>query len=846
MHTLLIRNGFILSICLLPFFAQGQYCLPAYTVGTTDNDYIDGFQMNTINNLGNGPGDGSGYSDFTAMSDEIMIGSTNEIHIVNTPYFLEGYRAWIDYNQDGNFGSTEELFTPFTLPADAEDYVEFTVPATAFPGPTVLRIRCVYNTTAFDACSSQTYGEAEDYAITILGYANDLKGLMVNPIADACDLGADVPVTFTVKNIGTDPASGFTVSYDVDGGAVTSATYPGILAAGDSVAVTFGPGADLSADGTHVIRCWTDLTGDEFTGNDTAWCIVNNLFTDLNTGFPASICYTGEHVFPSPIAGGGTWSGDGIIDPVTGEFDPLIIGGIGGSTDITYSFTPASPYTVSPIPFAPYTLVDPTVAALGDDAFIDNINLGFYFTYLGNVYNKIFICSNGYIGFGAGTNSYAVQHFPNVAYPNDIIAFCFTDLNPAAGGSIKYEMQGTAPNRRFIVEYLDVVHYGHTQTVSGQIVLYETTNAIDLHVTDIQNDGGNMTQGIENIDGTIAYVTDELYNNQPFAMTEKGWRFAVTPCAGSVTETISIVEPPVVVIDDADVCLGTAVTLDAGAGAAEYAWSTGETTQTIEVTATGTYWVVYYANPTCFVADSATINIHPLPTIDLGDDGVVCEGVMLDAGNPGDEYLWNTGATTQTIFVDASGTYSVTVTDSFTGCVNADTVDFTLTPLPVAAFTATPIGPFSIICNNTSIDALTYMWDFGDGTISYEENPWHTYPSAGTWTVQLIVTNSCGADIQAETIAVTSAVQDMQNANGIKVFPNPASTVISIDAGALFSGICYAGIYDLQGRNVLQTTTASGTTCIFPIDISKLISGDYMVVITNGAQYYSIPLVVAK
>ena len=46
-------------------------------------------------------------------------------------------------------------------------------------------------------------------------------------------------------------------------------------------------------------------------------------------------------------------------------------------------------------------------------------------------------------------------------------------------------------------------------------------------------------------------------------------------------------------------------------------------------------------------------------------------------------------------------------------------------------------GPCPISFTNQSIEAVSYHWDFGDGHISCDENPVHTYESAGTYTVTL-------------------------------------------------------------------------------------------------------------
>ena len=95
------------------------------------------------------------------------------------------------------------------------------------------------------------------------------------------------------------------------------------------------------------------------------------------------------------------------------------------------------------------------------------------------------------------------------------------------------------------------------------------------------------------------------------------------------------------------------------------AWSpSGETTSSITAkpTSTTTYTVdVTSGTNTC--QSDVTITVQPLPTVDLGIDVAICQGdsTLLDAGSGHTNYLWNTGDTTQTIYADTAGTYSVTV-----------------------------------------------------------------------------------------------------------------------------------------------------------------------------------------
>ncbi|HNW00329.1 MAG TPA: hypothetical protein PKL06_13225, partial [Chitinophagales bacterium] len=119
----------LLLACLLSgtwLLSTAQYCLPEYTAGTTDNDYINGVSINTIVNLDNGPGDGTGYTDYTDLNTDLGAGLTYDFFVDNTDYFTEYYRVYIDYNHDDVFSSTEEITTTFTLAAGASTTFSFT------------------------------------------------------------------------------------------------------------------------------------------------------------------------------------------------------------------------------------------------------------------------------------------------------------------------------------------------------------------------------------------------------------------------------------------------------------------------------------------------------------------------------------------------------------------------------------------------------------------------------------------------------------------------------------------------------------------------------------------------
>ena len=112
-------------------------------------------------------------------------------------------------------------------------------------------------------------------------------------------------------------------------------------------------------------------------------------------------------------------------------------------------------------------------------------------------------------------------------------------------------------------------------------------------------------------------------------------------------------------------------------------------------------------------------------------------------------YLWNPSAqTTLTATGLSAGMYTVTVTDA-TGSTAFATQSVVASPAPVANFSTMPVcfNQATTVFKDLSVGNTTitkWDWNFGDGNSSPQQNPSHTYGSAGIFTATLIVTNSSG------------------------------------------------------------------------------------------------------
>jgi hypothetical protein len=228
----------------------------------------------------------------------------------------------------------------------------------------------------------------------------------------------------------------------------------------------------------------------------------------------------------------------------------------------------------------------------------------------------------------------------------------------------------------------------------------------------------------------------------------------------SVTCNKTILEtyiPDCIITGNVNICENGATQLCVVSGYDFYLWSTGDTTNCIDVTCTGWYSVTVTNAEGCIVTCSKFITIgHTSPDCIITGDHVICEGTttLLCAPFECVSYLWSTGATTRCILVDSAGSYEVTVTYA-NGYGE-------ICCFPVEVITEIPyftISGNSRICESFTttlcvpFDNSTYVWNTGSVAKCI------TVDMAGMYSVTVTEESGC-ISIGTKSVEVSTLIPD--------------------------------------------------------------------------------------
>ncbi len=469
-------------------------------------------------------------------------------------------------------------------------------------------------------------------------------------------------------------------------------------------------------------------------------------------------------------------------------------------TDLSATFLQTgetTSYEVAPIDYnPPFPSTGGTPISVNtDDIWSDPIPLPFDFCFYGGTYSEILIGSNGVITFDLVNNEpngFCDWSFSDPIPSNNLFSTTifgpYMDIDPSIGGSgiINYTIFGEVPCRTMVVNFPVIPYFScEDLNMTTQIVIYETTNVVEIYLENRSDacsnwNSGNAVIGLQNQNGTEG-ISAPNRNTGNWSAINEAWRFTpngnsnvafswlnennevistdpiinVCPTNELTTYTAQAVYTncngdEIIENDEVTVTFNGGFIIDLGGNQefcdeenytitadlaianpedASFLWSNNETTQSITVSESDIYTVeVTYGN--CTLSESVSLSFGISPLINLGEDIETCfeNNIVLDATpsnmNPNDvTYLWNTGATSPSIIVNEIGNYSVIA--SFGDCEVEDSITIsgrTNLNIDVNDDFKSCIGEEWTITANTNEEGVTFQWYLNGELITGETN----------------------------------------------------------------------------------------------------------------------------
>ncbi|MCB9186071.1 MAG: gliding motility-associated C-terminal domain-containing protein [Flavobacteriales bacterium] len=487
----------------------------------------------------------------------------------------------------------------------------------------------------------------------------------------------------------------------------------------------------------------------------------------------------------------------------------------------------------------------PATYTLSDDQHTGIVDLGFNFDYYGNTYNQCVISSNSYITFDLTQAGGGSQWSINAAAPsptftcNNKIMFPWQDTNPGVSGTVSSVTCGIAPNRRFVVTYDAVAMFSCTTLeFTNQLVLYETSNRIEMHITSkplcTTWNGGAAIQGLENIDGTVGHIVPGRNFPTQWAVNNDGYEFVPNGIGGYTVNPIPFDPEPVTTnnnllwYDENGNQLGTTTSITVSPTQAtwyycewDYPCNNEPAIDSILVTLGNVNITATSDDASCFGYADGTITVDP-----IGSNYPVSLSLADGNGNQVQQVNGVYGVDSLTDL--PAGTYSVTVTDQV-GCqTSLNVIIGQPTDLVISA------NHTDILCNG---DDNGRAWVDAAGSVPPYEYQWNDPLQQTTDSIGFLPPG-------AYTITVTDAQNCMKDTTLSVLEPLPL--VLDLSSGAdtcLYKNGAVRA--EMQGGVIpydYKWNSLGGDSSNYSIDdvtyawsmISNLSYGEYSVLVTDS------------
>lgn len=335
---------------------------------------------------------------------------------------------------------------------------------------------------------------------------------------------------------------------------------------------------------------------------------------------------------------------------------------------------------------------------------------------------------------------------------------------------------------------------GEINCINTQITLNATLSTFQPGATFLwtATGGGNIVSGANTL-------TPIVNNAGTYTLTITS--ATVNGCTKQASvNVIKNTTPPVINVSaiKTTICKGESTTLTA-IGANTYTWTGiagNGSTQTVSPTTTTTYTVTGIGANGCAAANPATITITVVPEIVSTLHSIeICKGDkgVLDAGaGPNYTYIWNTGATTQTINTTTAGNYTVTINNGVCSKTFTATVGYIVTP-EITEITYYN-NLLTIIIKNTGTLPVEYSIDNGI-----------TWQNSNVFSVMKTTQYSIKVKYQGATCETSAEYYTFFMANVITPNSDGKNDVIDFSEISKY-GNFEGGIFDRYGKTIFKAS----------------------------------------
>lgn len=233
----------------------------------------------------------------------------------------------------------------------------------------------------------------------------------------------------------------------------------------------------------------------------------------------------------------------------------------------------------------------------------------------------------------------------------------------------------------------------------------------------------------------------------------------VNGCSKTDSINVNIVNAPQVNLGrDTSLCIGNTLILQAGITGAQYIWSTGAVTPSIQVSNSGQFWVKVSTN-NCWASDTINVQFNPVPVFSFGADTVLCndKSLILTAPIAPANYLWQDNSTMNWYNINQAGLYWLEISSA--GCSFRDSLNVTMIPSPPLF-----LGNDTSICvgailhlNATGPSINSWLWQ--DNSTS----PTFDVSSPGIYFTEVTAVNGCKKKDSITVNLITLPLLDIGN-----------------------------------------------------------------------------------